>query len=85
VPKPVVEVALIPPPPAPSRETTVADLQALTRGTIREDVLKLGVPASKITMFDDGHLLEIYSYAIRNTTFGVVRLSDGAVSRVEFR
>jgi len=36
-------------------------------------------------MMDDGHLLEIYSYATSNATFGVVRLSDGAVSRVELR
>jgi hypothetical protein len=36
-------------------------------------------------MFDDGHVLEIYTYAASNATFAVVRLSDGAVSRVELR
>jgi len=84
VSKPEGEVAPILPPPPP-REATAEDLLGLTPGTIREDVLKLGPPASRITMFDEGHLLEIYSYATRNTTFGVVRLSDGAVSRVELR
>jgi hypothetical protein len=52
---------------------------------MREEVLKLGPPASRISMFDDGHFLEIYSYATRNTPIGVVRLNDGAVSRVELR
>ncbi len=48
-------------------------------------MLKLGAPASRISMFDDGHVLEIYTYAASNATFAVVRLSDGAVSRVELR
>jgi hypothetical protein len=84
-PEPAPEIAPIPPPPPPPRQATAEDLKALTLGTVREDVLKLGAPASKITMFDDGHLLEIYSYMAKNTTIGVVRLSDGAVSHVEIR
>ena len=49
-------------------------------------MLKLGVPASRITMYgDEGHLLEIYSYITNGAIFGVVRLSDGAVSKVELR
>jgi hypothetical protein len=48
-------------------------------------VLKLGPPSSRITMYDDGHLVEIFRYQARDTTFGVVRLSDGSVSRVEVR
>jgi hypothetical protein len=36
-------------------------------------------------MFDDGHLLEIFSYSANNIRIGVVRLSDGAVSKVELR
>jgi hypothetical protein len=48
-------------------------------------VLKFGAPASRITMIDDGHLVEIYRYQARDTTFGVVRLSDGSVSSVQVR
>jgi hypothetical protein len=48
-------------------------------------VLKLGAPASRVTMVDAGHLLEIYRYANRDASFGVVRLNDGVVSSVEVR
>jgi hypothetical protein len=84
-PQPASEVAPILPPPPPPREATAEDLKGIAPGTIREEVLKLGPPASRITMIDDGHLLEIYSYMTRDTMLGVVRLSDGAVSRVELR
>jgi hypothetical protein len=69
-----------PPPPPPAK---VEDLRTLASGTTREEVLKLGVPSSCITMFDDGHLVEIYRYQNRETTLGVVRLSDGSVSSVQ--
>jgi len=36
-------------------------------------------------MFDNGHLVEIFKYQTRESTFGVVRLSDGSVSSVEVR
>jgi hypothetical protein len=85
-PRPVVEVAPVVPPPPPPPEVTAENLKDIAPGAAREDVLKLGIPAARITMFgDDGHLLEIYSYRTKNTTFGVVRLSDGAVSKVELR
>jgi hypothetical protein len=38
-----------------------------------------------VTMFDDGHLVEIYRYQDRDVTLGVVRLSDGSVSSVQVR
>jgi hypothetical protein len=73
------------PPPPPPPVATADELKAITPGTVREDVLKLGAPASRISMFDDGHLLEIYTYASKDSTFAVVRLNDGEVSRVELR
>jgi hypothetical protein len=74
------------PPPLPPPDVTAENLKGIAPGAAREDVLKLGVPAARITMFgDDGHLLEIYNYMSKNATFGVVRLSDGAVSKVELR
>lgn len=84
-PPPVVEIAPVLPPPPPPRQASLQDLKELTPGANREDVLRLGAPASRITMFDDGHLLEIYSYSANNTRIGVVRLNDGAVSKVELR
>lgn len=82
-PLPVIQqpIPTLPPPP----EVTPDDLKTLAAGTARRDVLKLGAPASRITMFDDGHLVEIFRYQTRETTFGVVRLSDGSVASVEVR
>ena len=76
-------IPVLPPPPPP--HATPEDLLTLASGTTRSDVLKLGPPSSRITMFDDGHLVEIFRYQARDTTFGVVRLSDGSVSKVEVR
>jgi hypothetical protein len=85
-PQPLVEVAaMILPPPAPP-EVTADTLRSIVPGATRGDVLKLGTPGLRLTMFgDEGHLLEIYSYMTEGATFGVVRLSDGSVSKVELR
>jgi hypothetical protein len=61
------------------------NLKTLALGTRREELLKLGVPASRIIMTDGGHLLEIYHYASREASVGIVRLNDGAVASVELR
>jgi len=71
---------LLPPPPV-----TPEDLKTLSKGMGRLAVLKLGSPASRVTMMDGDHLLEIYSYANRDKSFGRVRLSDGVVSSIEIR
>lgn len=76
-------IPVLPPPPPP--QVTTDDLKTLASGTGRADVLKLGAPASRITMYDDGHLVEIFRYQTRDTTLGVVRLSDGSVSSVQVR
>ena len=70
-------------PPPPPAHATAEDLQALSSGANRSDVLKLGAPSSRITMYDDGHLVEIYRYQSHDSTFGVVRLKDGSVSNVQ--
>jgi hypothetical protein len=80
-PAPVVLAPVFVPPPPP--QTTADDLKTLASGTSRQEVLKLGAPSSRITMIDDGHLVEIFRYQARDTTFGVVRLSDGSVSSVQ--
>jgi hypothetical protein len=71
-----------PPPPPPPPMATAADLRSIALGTDRDDVLKLGVPAARIMMYDDGHVLEIYRYMLKDRDLGVIRLSDGAVSSV---
>ena len=77
---------LPPPPPPPPPQVTADDLKKVTNGMSREDVLKLGAPASRIMMDDDeGHLLEVYSYADKDVSIGRVRLKDGMVSSVEVR
>jgi hypothetical protein len=80
-----VEVAPPPPPPPPPPEVTIEDLQKVSNGMNRDDVLKMGPPASRISMFDDGHLVEIYRYRTGETTLGVLRLTDGAVSNIQLR
>lgn len=69
----------LPPPPEMSSE----DLKTVSAGMSRADVLKFGAPASKITMYEDGHVLEIYSYRQKGQKLGTVRLNDGAVASVD--
>jgi|SRR5579862_2669657 len=80
VPVPMIEPGLELPP-----QVTLAELRGVTRGMNRSDVLKLGEPAARITMFDDGHVVEIYRYLDRNVDLGAVRLTDGAVSGIMLR
>lgn len=70
---------VLPPPPEMSRE----GLRTVSAGMARADILRMGAPASKITMFEGGHLSEIYSYRQQGQKVGTVRLTDGAVSSVE--
>jgi hypothetical protein len=88
-PAPVAMVVEPPPPapapPPPAPEVTAADLKVVANGMQRADVLKIGEPSARVTMTEDGHLLEIYRYQAKDTTFGVVRLTDGAVSNVFIR
>jgi len=72
---------VLPPPP----QATAEDLKTLTSGTSKAEVLRLGAPSSRVTMFDDGHLVEIFRYQAKDFTFGIVRLSDGSVSSVQVR
>jgi hypothetical protein len=49
----------------------------------RADVLRLGAPSSKITTFEDGHVVELYSYHQNGQRFGGLKLTDGVVSSVQ--
>ena len=71
-------------PPQPN-PITATELRAVKQGMPRSEVLRLGPPAARITMYDDGHLLEIFRYQDADASLGVVRLTDGAVSSVQIR
>ena len=49
----------------------------------RDSLLNLGAPAARITMFEGGHMQEIYRYMSGDTDLGAVHLTDGAVSSVQ--
>jgi hypothetical protein len=70
---------VLPPPPVMSPE----DLRSVALGTNRADVLRYGAPSSKITTFEDGHLVEFYSYHQNGQKFGGLKLTDGVVSSVQ--
>lgn len=80
--EPVEPVVPVTPPPHVVR---AEDLKNLALGTSREDVLKAAPPASRVTMFEGGHLLEIFHYASNDSNIGEVRLSDGTVASVELQ
>lgn len=69
----------IDPPPTMTPET----FKEVEVGMHRADVLKLGEPSSRIQMFDDGHMVELFSYRASGERFGRVRLEDGAVAKIE--
>ena len=83
-PAPMAEIVPPPPPPPPPPPAVNSeDLKKVFNGMTREDLLKLGAPGSKITMSDDGHLYETFSYYEKDTSIGRVKLTDGTVSSVE--
>ena len=75
---PIMPVAPQPPP-----AVTAEDLKSISGGTSRSEVLKLGAPAARISMYEEGHLVEIYHYQSHDRTVGAVRLRDGSVSSVQ--
>lgn len=72
-------------PPAPPPAPVNVDLALIERGMARESLLALGNPSSKMTLYEDGHMLEIYQYRNQTLASGTVRLRDGAVSAIEAR
>jgi len=72
--------------PAPAvPQLKAEDLKKVTAGMSREQVLQMGSPAGRITMDEDGHLIEIFQYSTNGTRIGSVRLTDGTVSNVQLQ
>jgi len=80
----MTEAPLMGPPPPPPPPVNV-DLALIERGMTRESLLALGNPSSKMTLYEDGHMLEVYQYRNQTVASGTVRLRDGAVSAIEAR
>jgi outer membrane protein assembly factor BamE (lipoprotein component of BamABCDE complex) len=69
-----------PAPPPPATPETIAAIQA---GTSRDQLVSsLGTPSARISMFEDGRLVEIYRYSNSGSTVGAVRLANGSVETV---
>ena len=72
-----------PAPPAPPA-LSAAEVAAIPAGTTREDLFaKLGRPASRITIPEEGQLRETFHYLAGRELLGTVRLVNGAVVSVE--
>ncbi|MGA3024486.1 MAG: hypothetical protein ABSF98_06940 [Bryobacteraceae bacterium] len=67
----------------PARQVTSAQLRSVASGASRAEVIaSLGIPAARITMDDNGHLVEILEYTANGSRVGSVRCSDGRVESV---
>lgn len=81
------DVYLPPPMPEPAapvevRQPSAEDLQAVSAGATRDQLAdRMGRPSAKITMAEDGKLVEVYTY--RNA--GTVRLVDGTVADIRLK
>jgi hypothetical protein len=78
-PSPAPATVATPQPPA----MTADDLKKIVVGMNREELLKVGAPAGRITLSEDGHLIEIYQYSANGTRLATVRLTDGTVSSLQ--
>lgn len=67
-------------PLAPPPVMTAVSFNNITSGMSRSELLRLGAPQFKVTMDEDGHLAELYSYAQEGQRVGSVKLLDGAVA-----
>ncbi len=75
----VLPATPIPPPPTMTPEA----FKQIVAGMSKRDVLHLGDPSSKIAMFEDGHMVEMFSYRAGGQRYGRLRLEDGTVVAVE--
>ncbi len=80
---PVVVAPIVVPEP-PHKEPTPEQLASVKVGATASEVLSvLGPPESRVTIPDDGHLLEICQYWAKGKQLGTVRLDNGQVITVE--
>ncbi len=81
---PPAAVAYVPEPPR--KEPTLEEFAAIQVGATEKELFTaLGQPESKVTIPDDGHLLEICQYWSKGKQLGTVRVDNGQVVNVESR
>ena len=61
----------LPPPPTMTPES----FRQVSAGMTRAEVLKLGDPSSRIAMFEDGHMVETFSYRAGGQRFGAAAIA----------
>jgi hypothetical protein len=73
-------------PELPRKEPTAEELASIQVGATEKELLAaLGQPESKVTIPDDGHLLEICQYWSKGQQLGTVRLDNGQVVNIQSR
>jgi hypothetical protein len=85
--------SITPPPPVaayveePSRkEPTAEELASIQVGASEQEMITaLGQPESKVTIPDDGHMVQICQYWSKGKQLGTVRLDNGQVVNIETR
>ena len=67
----------------PRKEPTAEELASIQVGATEQQMITtLGAPESKVTIPDDGHLLQICQYWSKGKQLGTVRLDNGQVVNV---
>jgi hypothetical protein len=70
----------------PRKEPTAEEFSSIQVGASEQElVAALGQPESKVTIPDDGHMVEICQYWANGKQLGTVRLDNGQVVNVEAR
>jgi hypothetical protein len=70
----------------PRKEPTAEDFATIQVGASEAQVASaLGQPESKVTIPDDGHMVQICQYWSKGKQLGTVRLDNGQVVNVESR
>ena len=74
----------IPAPEPPAKEPALEDFLSVKTGTKEEALTAaLGAPASRITIPDDGHMIELLRYTAGGELLGVIRVDNGEVVSIQ--
>jgi len=82
--QPAIVYAAPAPPEPPRRDPTPEELASIQVGATEKQMIgTLGPPESKVTIPDDGHLVEICQYWANGKPVATFRLDNGQVVRVD--
>jgi hypothetical protein len=75
--------AIVPVEP-PVKQATAEELALIKIGTTEKELIAaLGLPTSRITIPDEGHMLETYQYRANGKPLATIRLDNGQVVTIE--